>query len=56
MFSITYVFSISYEVEEGNESYLRSQKRNKINKMRGSQIDCHFYFGRVAVLVAVAQK
>ena len=24
--------------------------------MRGSQIGCHFYFGRVAVLVAVGQK
>jgi hypothetical protein len=24
--------------------------------MRGSQIGCHFYFGRVAVLVAVGAK
>jgi hypothetical protein len=38
------------------ESYLRSQKANKISKMRGGQIGCHFYFGRVAVLVAVGLK
>jgi len=56
MLSTTYVFSIGYEVEKENESYLRSQKANKISKMRGSQIGCHFYFGRVAVLVAVGQK
>ena len=36
------------------ESYLRSQKHNKINTMRGSQIGCYFYFGQVAVSVAVA--
>ena len=37
------------------ESYLRSQKANKINNMRGSQIGCHFYFHRMAVLMAVPQ-
>jgi hypothetical protein len=38
------------------ESYLRSHKYLRINKMRGGQVGCHFYFGRVAVLVAVREK
>jgi urease beta subunit len=29
---------------------------DKINKIRGSQIGCHFHFDQVAVLVTVAQK
>ena len=55
VFVFNNLFNFNMLGREGVERVLPEEpKANKINKMRGSQIGCHFYFGRVAVLVAVA--